>query len=123
MNRVDQLADRQEGFMPTEAIPYKNLIPFDEIIAEARGVAKTSLTVEREYRSLISKFGDEFEILLRAKEEDLSKTLPPRIAEGVLRVRQGRVNIKAGFDGEYGIISIFDSDNKPAKDEEQLSLF
>jgi PHP family Zn ribbon phosphoesterase len=49
--------------------------------------------------------------------------LPARVAQGVLRVRQGKVNIKAGFDGEYGIISIFGEEEKPAKNEQQLSLF
>jgi len=123
MNRVEQLADRPEGFVAQNAIPYKNLIPLDEIIAEAKGVGKGSVSVERDYRSFVAKFGTEFEILLRAPKEELLKGLSPRVAEGVLRVREGKVNIKAGFDGEYGIISIFDEEEKQKKGEQQLSLF
>jgi len=123
MNRVEELADRPEGFNPPNSIPYKNLIPLDEIIAETKGVGKTSLAVGRDYRSCLAKFGTEFEILLRASKEDLLKGLPSRIAEGVLRVREGKVSIKAGYDGEYGIISIFGAEDKPEKKEEQLSLF
>jgi len=123
MNRVAQLADREEGFVPANAIPFKNLIPLEEIIAEARGVGKGSVAVERDYRGAISKFGTEFEILLRATKDELMKGLPPRIAEGVIRVREGKVNIKAGFDGEYGIISIFGEDDKKDKNEKQLTLF
>ena len=123
MNRVEELADRPEGFNPPNSIPYKNLIPLDEIIAETKGVGKTSLAVGRDYRSCLAKFGTEFEILLRASKEDLLKGLPSRIAEGVLRVRDGKVSIKAGYDGEYGIISIFGRENKTEKNEEQLSLF
>jgi len=123
MNRVEQLADRPEGFKPENAIPYKNLIPLDEIIAETKGVNKGSVAVERDYRSCLAKFGTELEILLRASREDLQKNLPPRIAEGVLRVRDGKVNIKAGFDGEYGIVSIFGEEEKQKKSEEQLKLF
>ena len=123
MNRVEQLADRQEGFKPAKGIPYKNLIPLDEIIAAAKGLGKGSVAVEREYRSVVAKFGTEFEILLRASAEDLRRGLPPKVAEGVLAVRQGKVNIKAGFDGEYGIISIFGEDEKQEKNEQQLSLF
>jgi uncharacterized protein (TIGR00375 family) len=123
MNRVEQLADRPEGYTPSNAIPYKNLIPLDEIIAEAKGINKGAQAVEREYRSLLAKFGTEFEILLRASQDDLLKGLPRRIAEGVLRVRQGKVNIKAGFDGEYGIISIFGEEEKSTEGEKQLSLF
>lgn len=123
MNRVEKLADRKEDFVPSGSIPFKHLIPLDEIIAEAKGVSKGAVSVEREYRSIVAKFGTEFAILLRASKEELEKGLPARIAEGVLRVRAEKVQIKAGFDGEYGTISIFEGDEKPAKDEEQLSLF
>lgn len=123
VSRVEKLADRPEGFKPENAIPFKNLIPFAEIIAEARGVGKASINVERDYRSYLAKFGTEFAILLEASKEELLKSLPPKVVEGVLRVRAGKVNIKAGFDGEYGIISIFDDHDQPEKSEEQLSLF
>jgi uncharacterized protein (TIGR00375 family) len=123
MNRVEQLADRPEGYIPSNAIPYKNLVPLDEIIAEAKGMGRNSQAVEREYRSAIAKFGTEFEILLKAGKNDLIKGLPARIAEGVLRVRDGKLNIKAGYDGDYGIISIFDAEEKATDGEKQLSLF
>jgi uncharacterized protein (TIGR00375 family) len=123
MNRVEELADRPEGFVPGNNIPFRNLIPLEEIIAEAKGVGKGSVAVDRDYRSFVAKFGTEFDILLRAQEEDLFKSLPRRVAEGILRVRQGKVDIKAGFDGEYGIISIFGEEEKDTRSEQQLSLF
>ncbi|MFA4853764.1 MAG: endonuclease Q family protein [Candidatus Omnitrophota bacterium] len=122
-NRVEKLADRPEGFKPENAIPFKNLIPFEEIIAEAKGVGKASVSVARDYHGYLAKFGTEFEVLLRASKEELLKSLPKKVAEGVLRVRQGKVNIKAGFDGEYGTISIFEDDKKEGRGEQQLSLF
>ena len=123
MNRVEKLADRPEGFVPDNAIPFKSLIPFDEIIADSKGIGKGSVVVGREYLNLVSKFGTEFDILLRASEAELRKGLPLKIAEGVLKVRQGKVEIKAGYDGEYGIISIFGEGEKEEKSEKQLSLF
>jgi uncharacterized protein (TIGR00375 family) len=123
MNRVEQLSDRQGGYVPANSIPYKNLIPLDEIIAEAKGIAKSTKGVGAEYHRAVSKFGSEFEILLRAKEEDLEKNLPKRTAEGILRVRKGQVIVQPGFDGEYGKISIFSEEEKQSKGEEQLSLF
>ncbi|MDP2927933.1 MAG: hypothetical protein Q8N80_03960 [Candidatus Omnitrophota bacterium] len=123
VNRVEKLADRPEGFKPDNAIPFKNLIPFAEIIAEVRGVGKASINVERDYNSYLAKFGTEFNILLKASKEELLKSLPPKVVEGVLRMRAGKVNIKAGFDGEYGIISIFDDNEQQEKSEQQLSLF
>jgi PHP family Zn ribbon phosphoesterase len=123
MNRVEQLADRPEGFMPSNAIPFKNLIPLDEIIAEAKGLNKSAQAVERDYLSAIAKFGNEFNILMKAPKEDLLKGLTSRIVEGIMRMRQGRVNVKPGFDGEYGIISLFGEEEKDTEAEKQLSLF
>jgi uncharacterized protein (TIGR00375 family) len=122
MNRVDALADRPEGFKPDNAIPFKNLIPLDEIIAETKGVKKGSTAVEKDYMSLVTQFGTEFNILIKLSKEDLLSKLSPRIAEGIIRVRDGKVEIKAGYDGEYGIISIFGGEEKKDK-QEQLSLF
>jgi uncharacterized protein (TIGR00375 family) len=123
MNRVDQLADRPEGFRLENAIPFKNLIPLGEIIAEAKGVRKESQAVEKEYFSAVAKFGTEFNILLQASAQDLQRGLSSRIAEGVLHMREGRVSRLAGYDGEYGVISVFGQDDKPKDSEQQLSLF
>jgi len=123
MNRVEQLADRPEGFVPSEAIPYKNLIPLDEIIAEAKGVGKNSVAVEREYRSLVGRLGTELDILLKIPSEELIKNFPRRVADGIMRARQGKVNIQAGYDGEYGIISLFGPEETNQEGEKQLSLF
>jgi PHP family Zn ribbon phosphoesterase len=123
MNRVEHLADRPEGYRPSDAIAYKSLIPLDEIIAEVKGVNKGAVAVERDYRSCLAKFGTEFNILLNSSREELQQGLPPKIAEGVLRVREGKVSIKAGYDGEYGIISIFADEEKTTEGEKQLSLF
>ncbi len=123
MNRVEQLADRAEGTVPANAIPFKNLIPLDEIIADARGVGKGSKAVEGEYRNIIARFGTEFEVLGKVPREDLLKGMSERVAEGIMRVREGRVKIAPGYDGEYGKIESFGDDEKPKKTEEQLSLF
>ena len=123
LNRVEKLADREEGFKPDNSIPFKNLIPLEEIIADAKGVSKGSVGVERDYHSYLAKFGTEFDILMRASKGDLLKGLPPKVVDGVLKVREGKVNLKAGFDGEYGTISIFGEDEAKKKNEEQLNLF
>ena len=122
MNRVDQLADRPIDFIPTGAIPFKNLIPLDEIIADARKIGKASQAVKREYLSIVGKFGNEFEVLLKAPKEQLMTSISSRVAEGIVRVREGQVKILPGYDGEYGKIEIFSEEEKKDTDK-QLSLF
>ncbi len=118
MNRVDKLADRPEDFVLESAPGYRSLIPLVEIIANSMGVGKESVGVEREYNSLIQRLGSEFEMLLFMSQEEILEKCPPRIAKGIINVREGRVNILPGYDGVYGKIEVFDKD-----EEKQLTFF
>ena len=122
MHRVAELADRPEDYEAAQGVPFKHLIPLDQIIAETRGVGVGSKAVEREYLDLVQRVGTELEILLEVPEEHLRKQLPAKLAEGILRVRKSQVEILPGYDGEYGKVEIFKKEAAPA-DEQQLSLF
>jgi len=121
MNRVDVLADRQVGFVPKNAIPFKNLIPLDEIISEVRGVGKASKRVAKEYQQIIADFGTEFEVLLKAPEDKLYECLSVPIAQAILKMRKGDISINPGYDGEYGKIKIFDTEDQHKDKDKQLS--
>ncbi len=111
LHRVERLADREEGYVPEGAVPYRNLIPLEEIIAEANGAQPGTTGVREEYFKLCKVFGGEFPVLLDVPAEELARHTTPRIAEGLRRVREGRVSIAPGYDGVFGEISIF-SDGK-----------
>jgi uncharacterized protein (TIGR00375 family) len=122
MHRVEDLADRPEGFKLEGGIPFKNVVPLDEIIAEAMGVGKDTAGVEREYNLLIQRLGNEFEILLEVPEEELTASCSPRIAKGILKARKGEVEKIPGYDGEYGKIKVL-KEGEQEKGEKQLSFF
>jgi uncharacterized protein (TIGR00375 family) len=107
LNRVEQLADRPEGFKPENAIPFKSLVPLAEIIADALGQGVGTIGVDKEYKNLIEKFGNEFSVLIDVPRPELEVVTSPEIAEGIIRVREGKVFIEPGYDGVYGKIRIF----------------
>jgi len=120
LSRVDELADRKDGFVPPDAIPYKSLVPLREIIAEAIGIGPQTKGADKQYQILIQKFSNEFNILLDVPFEELSKFTLPRIAEGIKRVRSGKLIIEPGYDGEFGKVKIFQEEEK---EEKQDKLF
>jgi uncharacterized protein (TIGR00375 family) len=120
--RVEELADREEGFIPPNSIGYKSFVPLDEIVAEAKGFKKGSKAVEKDYMDLIYTFGSEFNILVNVSEKELFSKTTEKIAEGIKRVREKQLKILPGYDGEYGIIKIFDEEEE-RKQKEQLTLF
>jgi uncharacterized protein (TIGR00375 family) len=102
LQRIEELADRPEGFVPKDSIPFKHLIPLMEIIAEMFKTNVYSQTVWKEYYKLIEKFGNELNVLLNVPKEDLLKVTNEKIADAIIKVREGKVRYQPGYDGLYG---------------------
>ncbi len=107
LNRIHAMADRPEEYRPDHAIPFIKLISLPKIIAESLGVRVQTKKVKQVYRQLIDQGGNEFRILMDMEENEMAAFIPERILEGILRVRQGRVKIKPGYDGVFGKVDIF----------------
>ena len=60
------------------------------------------------YDELIRNLGAEFYILREASLSDIELVAGPYIAEGIRRLRSGRIERQPGFDGQYGTITILD---------------
>ncbi len=117
LHRVEALSDREDGFVPEGAIPFKKLIPLDEIIAEALDCGANTKRVTELYESMVSK-APELDILINLPPSELRTFVPEKVVEGILKVREGRVTIRPGYDGVYGEVRIFGDE-----EERQLGLF
>ncbi len=122
LHRVEELADRPVGYTQPNVIPFKNLVPLNEIVAESFGVGVASKKVKEEYQKLIGKIGSEFKVLLDASESELKAATLAEVVEGIIRVREGRLHIEPGYDGEYGKIKIFDETERQGV-KAQTALF
>lgn len=125
LHRVEKLADRKANVQPPKAIPFKNLVPLEEIIADVLEAGRDTQKVEKEYLNLIMRLGTEFKILLETNEEDLTRYTSERIAQGILQVRKRNLEINPGYDGEYGTIKIKWSEKNTNNDGQawQMELF
>jgi len=126
MHRIDELADRPEGFKPKNVPKSLHLIPLSEIIADVLGTAKFSKKVQEEYEKIVAHFGGEINVLLDAQKEEIAKITLSEIAENIEKMRKGEVERVPGFDGVYGKITISKNNLQTADESENLeqqSLF
>lgn len=113
LNRIGVLADAKsmvtrKGNLCTQEgrVPFYNIIQLDEIIADVLGVGVKTKRVRTAYERLIAGCGSEIEILMDRTEEELILHADEGVVQGILHMRQGKVNITPGYDGEYGKIRI-----------------
>ena len=135
MQRVEDLASRgindlrlmnKEGVMKSEEVErpgFRMLVQLEEIIAEALSTNVQSQKVKNEYVRLVTNLDTELKILTKLPVDLIAMTAGDKIAEGVKRVREGKLKITPGFDNTYGVVKIWDEEGNKAADEEQITLF
>lgn len=123
MHRVEELSDREPGSSPPLKIPFKNLIPLNEVIAQAIEKTPECQSVWDIYFHFIHEFETEHRILAEVPVAELSRLSPERVSLGVERMRKGAVSIVPGHDGCFGKISLFEKDVLEEEAQGQLRLF
>lgn len=103
--------------------PFVMLVPLLEIIREALGVKSVSKKVLSLYTALTDRVGTEFDILLRSELTSIARVAGERVATGIERVRRGDIHIDPGYDGVFGVVTLWPKEQGSiASDEKQLPL-
>lgn len=116
--RVEEMANREIGYRPTNAKNFFHLLPLSEIIAFILGKEQlASPKIWEVYNSLIEKFGNEYFVLLNAKKDDIEMVAGKEIADTIIGIREGRMRVEPGYDGLYGKLKKIDSLNEQTTKE------
>ncbi|MBW1759263.1 MAG: DNA helicase, partial [Deltaproteobacteria bacterium] len=106
--RVEALADRRDGGKTEKTHPFYSIIPLAEILSEILKVGPKSKKVRNNYKTALERLGPEFLILHTLTPDAIDKAGIPLLSEAVNRMRQKKVKIFPGYDGEYGKIKVFE---------------
>jgi len=112
LHRVEELADRPVGFTPKDAVPFKKLIPLSEILSKLLNFGVATQKIWKAYYNLVNESRSEMDILLKSSFDELKKMADEKTAEAIINIRNGKIKIQPGFDGEYGYPLFSDKDVK-----------
>jgi DNA helicase II / ATP-dependent DNA helicase PcrA len=120
LHRVEELADRPADFRPDHAPAVHHLIQLAEIVGEVNGVGPKSKTVEAQLNTLVATLGPELVILRETPLDEVARVGGPLLGEAIGRLRAGRVRRIPGYDGEYGVVRLFEPDELRRGGEDTL---
>ena len=105
-SRVEDLADRDRPEARPERV--EHLIQLHQILGEINGVGAKSKTVEAQLNHLVATLGPELDILRTVPVDAIGQAGGENLREAITRLRRGQVRRIAGYDGEYGVITLFE---------------
>jgi uncharacterized protein (TIGR00375 family) len=115
--RVEELADREEGFELKDGVGFKRMTPLSELLSSIFKKAVSTKTIWNEYNKLVGEGRTEYDILRRVSFDMLKELSNEKVAEVIIKNREGKIKVVPGYDGVYGVPQITDEINLEEKEE------
>jgi superfamily I DNA/RNA helicase len=120
LHRVEELADRPAGHRPEGRPEVTYLIQLHQVLGEIQRVGPKAKSVEAAASRLVAALGSELDILTRLPLDEVTRAGGELFGEAVARLRRGQVSRQPGYDGEYGVIRLFEPAELGASTHEAL---
>ncbi|VVB75927.1 Uncharacterised protein [Candidatus Tiddalikarchaeum anstoanum] len=114
LHRVEELADKPEGYKPLNAVPFQYHVPLIEIIAALTGKGIGTKGVKEQYFELIKKYGNEFNIMFNLSVNEIESSFTG-LGKIIQSLRDKTMKVTPGYDGVYGVPGIGTLKDKPSK--------
>ena len=113
------MSDREDIKKRKNRLPFYSIIPLKEILSEITETGVTSKRISGIYNNLMKEAGPELELLLNLPVNEVPKFGREILPEAISRMRDKKIYIKEGFDGEYGRINVFQKGEKFLFDQQE----
>jgi uncharacterized protein (TIGR00375 family) len=111
LHRINQLADREPGYVPKNRPPFVKAVPLREIIAYVLRKPYASPHVTRMYEEMIKELGSEYDLLTKTDTTVISEKFNPEIGDAIQNMRNGNITIKPGYSGVFGEVDLLNRDS------------
>lgn len=127
--RIYELSTWNEPHIPQHRPSYVHILPLAEIISLAYDKGVTTVFVQKIWKELVQKFGNEIKVLIQAPLKELEK-LDPKLTRIIEAFRDNTLHIKSGGGGRYGKIVLGENnlnedigDDTPINQENTLDKY
>lgn len=97
--------------------PFVSLVSLFEILLEINN--NSPIKALREYERLTSTFASEFDILLTKTYQEIEGFGGDKLASAIRIVRERKVFVDPGYDGVFGRVKVFNSEDKKINEDKQ----
>ena len=116
--RIYELSSWNEPHHPYHRPPYVHILPLAEILSLIYNKGVTTVFVQKIWKGLVQKFGNEIMVLINAPLEELEK-IDPQLTPVIKAFRNNSLQIRPGGGGKYGeiLLNPEEQDNKTNQED------